>query len=206
MQHDNLPTPTFDAILDREGWSDDTKRAFYALCIGRLMNPRDLWSIAPLLQGADDTAAGFIARCIFPRIASFIYTVPRPNAGGVSLAEAHDSDLVVVRSGTPTFSQDELLAMIHKEMLNVRRMHAETNEIKWRKPVVLVGNAFPAWLQSRNGHDVFTFHFSRPMEDNDVDISSEAHAIFSKGLGCYFELVDDVGDGDVRDALPACLP
>ncbi|QPB44534.1 hypothetical protein [Medusavirus stheno T3] len=199
----DIPTPTLDAILQREGWNDDIKRAFYSMCIGRLLaNVReyDAWGVAPMLHGGEGTGASFIAGSLLPRLASKIYN---DDDKSFRAAEAFDSDLVVVRPGTTTIPQELLLSMIHGETVSVARVHKQTVDEAWRAPVVLVGDQLPSWFHTRGGRDVLLFHFSRPIDCRDADLLRELPAIVTKGVRCYTELAAKARGSNVRECLPA---
>ncbi|BBI30508.1 hypothetical protein QKT49_gp255 [Acanthamoeba castellanii medusavirus] len=212
MQNTTTNTPLLDAILDGEGWDEEIKRAFYALCVGRLMTKageHDEWPVAPIIHGEDNTGAALIARCVIPHLAPSVYKVPRPGDGSVNMSEAFDSDLVLVRTGihgAPTFSKEEMLAMIHGETVVISRRHALPLESKWTTRVVMVGHSLPSWFHQRQGRDVLLFYFSKALKTQEIDLESEMPAIFEKGRQCYLQLVKKVGsEGDVRAALSPYL-
>lgn len=210
----DVPTPVTDSILDYQGWSDEIKFIFYAVCVGRVcfaLGTYDNWQIAPFFYGVAGTGKSTLLKIISKIYPSErVYTMSNDTQGQFSIANAEDKNVVIITEVKANFAlpQSQFQSMVAAESMECSRKHIqETIQANpWNVPLLMAGNEVMNYgdqaesIARRLLIFVFAELVTRVDANMDKKLEEELPALLIKGVRCYHKLAKLTHGSNLWDA------
>ncbi|QPB44560.1 hypothetical protein [Medusavirus stheno T3] len=210
----DVPTPVTDSILDHQGWSDEIKFIFFAVCVGRVcfaLGTYDNWQIAPFFYGVAGTGKSTLLKIIskiYPP--ERVYTMSNDTQGQFSIANAEDKNVVIITEVKANFAlpQSQFQSMVAAESMECSRKHIqETIQANpWNVPLLMAGNEVMNYgdqaesIARRLLIFVFSELVTRVDANMDKKLEEELPALLIKGVRCYHKLAALTHGSNLWDA------
>lgn len=211
----NIPTPSFQSILDYQGFSEDVCRWMYILVCGRILyevGDMDEWQVMPFLKGRAKSGKS----TILTRVCKEFY---HPLDVGVlsnnvekkfGLSAIKDKLLFIAPEikGNIGLEQCDFQTIISGEDTSVAEKFKTASSVKWVVPGLMAGNEAPGYSDNQGSvsRRLVVFSFDKKVRKGDTQLGKkllkELPNLILKGNRAYLEAINKYGKNDIWDTLP----
>jgi hypothetical protein len=210
----NIPTPTFDKLLDDQKIPIEAKKVVYGL-IGRTfyeVGELDDWQIILWFLGRAGTGKSTI--CKIPSLfyqPDDVAVISNNIEEQFGLGSVYDKLVFIAPEVKKDFrlNQAEFQSMVSGEKMSIARKFKDAAGVMFKVPGIVAGNAMPGWMDNSDslGRRIALLMCMIPVGKVDGSISaklaSEVAALLFKFNLAYHMMLEDYGSDGVWDCLPS---
>ena len=211
----DIPTPSFQSILDYQNFSEDVCRWMYILLCGRVLHEvgdLDEWQVMPFLKGKAKSGKSTILTRVCKE---FFHSLDVGTLGNrtektFGLSALKDKLLFIAPEIKGDISMDQCTfqTIISGEDTSVAEKFKTATSVKWVVPGVMAGNEAPGYSDNQGSisRRLVVFSFDKKVKKGDTQLGKkllkEIPALIIKGNRAYLEAVKKFGKNDIWDTLP----
>lgn len=212
----DIPTPTFQSILDYQDFPATVCRWFYVF-VGRMIyevGELDDWQVIGFLEGLAGSGKSSLLKVVkafyHPEDVGALSNNPEKTFGLSGIFEK----LIYLGfdvKGDFGLGQAAFQSMISGEDVSIAQKFKTAISIVWQIPGMLAGNETPAWIDNAGSmaRRVVVWKFAKKVDSKDKnakmaqDLKQEMPALIKKCNVAYLAAVEAYGNDDIWRHLPA---
>jgi ABC-type oligopeptide transport system ATPase subunit len=210
----NVPTPTFDSILEYQNFNPMVKNIIYAV-LGRTfycVNTLDRWEIIPFFKGVAGSGKSTIGNTLMKFYQKEDVAILSSNVEEkFGLDAIADKMLFVCLEVTKSFKlpKADLQSIITGERVSIAGKHKKARTIQWKTPGILLGNELGPWvdLAGSLSRRLLVIEMLRRVVDVDTEmdqkLNRELPALLHKFHQAYHAMLDKCAGKGLWQMLPA---
>jgi len=211
----DIPTPTFQSIMDYQGWEQDVQTWMYIM-LGRLLynlNDLDGWQVIPFCSGTASTGKSTIVL----KVAKQFYmdvdvgTLSNNIETKFGLSQFYNKLLFVapeIKSDL-RIEQAEFQSIVSGEDITINVKNRTAFSTQWTVPGILAGNEVPSWADNSGSiqRRIVLFDFPKAVVNGDMKLADKLQAempsILLKCNRLYLDAVAKWSTENIWTVLPA---
>jgi hypothetical protein len=215
--HDSIPTPHLQSILDFQGMDSETSFWMYAM-IGRLIydvGDLDRWQVIPFLKGAASTGKSTIVVHVCRRLYDLddVGVLSNNIEKKFGLSALVDKLLFIgpeIKNDIQ-LEQAEFQSIVSGESIQIATKFMAARTVEWRTPGILAGNQVPGWVDNSGSitRRMMMFDFPNSVKNGDMNLSNkleiEMPTILIKANRCYLRAVALHSAKNIWTVVPASM-
>jgi len=211
----DIPTPTFDKILDYQGFEKDVCKWAYVVG-GRLcydVGDLDKWQVIPFFKGIARSGKSTLINNVFQRFydTSDVKTLGNNIERKFGLSAIKDAFLFVAPEvkGDLALEQAEFQSLVSGEGIAVNIKNKQAVSLpNWKVPGILGGNEVPNWNDKSGSvlRRILPWNFTKQVQEADPHmdrkLDAELPAILQKCVRAYLDYSAKYSDRDIWNVVP----